>query len=1133
MSQRLRARFLRAGAAFTLFGIFFSTVVPQEVSERRQSAFADEIAAPAASATPLAAPSPQDATPDPSVTLVPKVTFGDLKNLQGTATGALSASIVSPLEGGASDSLATKLEVDTVEGAVLRVAVNGEPVDDTHLGSLTTDSKAHTAHYIYYGIPLHAGPNTIAVTPLGANNTAGVIAVRTVYGPGRPASFEQHLLAPLVADGRTPSTLEITALDAWGHHAQPGSVIKVAIVSGDVTFGASIQTPKATPAPGVATAPPTSGADAGGGAPLGPSLDLAVPSGGSIGIPLMPGLRPGQVTFHITSGEAISDASYYAAANVRKPFVNGLITVGTGSVPTAPQDQAGVPNGPNSRKGRIAVYGTGAVGKTGLATVSYDTADRLDASSATGPFVDDPSTRPYDTYGDSSVARDDALSRDHLFARYDRGQSHVLWGEFQASTSGPNSVGGFAQLVDGLQVEIANQGRRLSGFTARNDVAYGRLVIAPSGLSALAQPLQPNIVVGSENVTLIALDRRTGVIVTQTPLTRNVDYEIDYISGQIRFITIPLPFDDALNPQQILVRYEYGGPGVHAQTTGGRFETTLGRGVSGVKFGAGYVNDTNGVAGYSLLTQEVGSTFTGGSWSLAHAASAGNISDPSLDNIGGNGGQAFKGSFTRTEGANKVDLSFEDTTSGYANPFGGLSSPGLLDYRGSIARTFRTAQLTLSFDHQRNDYLGSDNSQSDASLKLRKAVGKRFSLTTGIAYLSTSAGTAFVPLPGETPDPLATPVPIVAGRSLQGTLGADWKIGPSLSLSALRTQDLGASTVASSPSETLAQATLDFGAKGRAYIRELFSAAPTQSFASSTAGFASASAATHITTFGFERSIGHATTLDDEYEIDSGGSGTTFHAISGVKETFAFGKHLRGDFSVQDATGDAQSGFTTYSGSLDYRPSDRLKVAASVQDRTGSGSGLTLFAAASGAINDDLSIFGNVNRSTGAGVASSDDRIGLAWRPSQSERGVTLFGYRSTSGLSALGGQSGVLSIDQLYRPTNRLELAGRYAYKLDGDSYFAAKTGLVGLRATQKIGDRFDIGGEVSTLTTANVPSASARGLSIEAGMRVTGSLRAAVGYNIRSVADPTLSNAPSKAGLYVTMTSLVDRIVGWGAKR
>ncbi|MGB8267509.1 MAG: hypothetical protein WCE44_14365 [Candidatus Velthaea sp.] len=1110
-----RGRIVRSAIALTLSALIFATVVPQRTLIQRFAASAAELVSPAPAASP---------------TLPPTVKFGELKGLKATATGTLSASITAPLEGGASDSLATALDVLTVEGATLHVEINGEAVDDSHLGQMTTDTAAHTARFVYYGVPLNPGPNRVVVTPLGAGNAAGPAATRTVYGPGRPVTFEQHLRAPLVADGRTAATLEVTALDAWGHHAQPGSVVKVQIIAGDVHFAAAAA-PAKSPDPAASSAPSPS-PSAGAVAAISPSLDLAMPSGGILTISLVPGLSAGQVSIHISSGEAASDGTYYAVADVRKPFVNGLITAGAGSVPDAPEDAAGIPNGPNSRKGRIALYGTGAVGKNGLLTVAYDTADRLDRSSSTGPSVDDPASRPYGTYGDSSIVRDDALSRDHLYARFDDGQSHALWGEFQATTSGPNSVGGFAQLVDGLQVTFANQDRRLTGFVARNDVAYGRLVLSPSGLSTLAQPLQPDIVVGSEIVSLIAIDRRTGIILSQTPLTRNVDYELDYTSGQIRFITIPLPFDDNLNPQQILVTYEYGGPGVHAQTVGGRFDSTLGRGPSAAKFGAGYVNDGNGTSDYSLFTQELSGTFSRGSWSLAHATSAGNIDDPAIANAGGKGGNAYKGSFTRTAGADKINLSFEDTSSGFANPFGGLSSPGLFDYRGSYAHSFKTAQLELSFDHQLNDYEGSRNAQSDASLKLRKAIGKRLSLTAGISYLSTSSGTALIPVAGETPDPLATPVPVDAARTLQAQVGADWKVGRVLSLSASHSQNLGASSVASSPAETVAQATLDFGASGRAYVRELFSAAPTESFAASTANAAAASSATHLTTIGFERALGHATTIDHELQIDQGAAGTTLQAVTGVKERFVFGKHLRGDVSVQDASGSAQSGFATYAGSLAYTPSSRLKISTSLEDRTGQGAGMTLFASALGAINDDLSVYGDISRSNGAGIASSDDRVGLAWRPSQSERGVTLFGYRETSGLSALGGRAGVLSIQQLYRPTGRLELVGSYAYKLDGDSYFAAKTGLFGLRATQKIGANYDLGAEFSSVTSANVPSAEAHGLAIEAGHRLTGSLRVAVGYNVRAIADPSLSNAPSRKGFYITMTSVVDRILGWGAQ-
>jgi hypothetical protein len=1104
----------RAGAAFMTIALFFIGVVPGS-----PAAEAGEVALVAAS---------------PGPTLAPKMSFGDLRHLQSTATGTLSASFLTPANGSAAESLATSVQIQTNEGATLRLEVNGELVDDKHLGELTTDTAAHTARYTYYGLPLKAGPNHILVTPLGANDARGPVAELTVFGPGRPVSFEQRLIRPLVADGQSTSTLEIVAIDAWGHRAQPGSVVKVQIAAGDVRFGKGVA-PASTPDP-AAPGPQGSPAGVASGGAVNPVLDLAIASGGMLDVPLVAGLAPGPITIHLASGDAVSDGTYYESANVRKPFVNGLVTAGAGSVPGAPQDAAGVPNGPNSRKGRIAVYGAGGVGPSGLLTFAYDTADTLDESSATGASQFDPADRPYGTYGDSSSVRDDALSRDHLYARYDQGQSHALWGEFQANTGSATGVGGFSELVDGLQVAIANKGRALSGFVARNDIAYGRLVLSPSGLSTLAQPLEPDIVVGSENVSVVAIDRRTGLILTQTQLTRNVDYTIDYVSGQVRFITIPLPFDEFLNPQSILITYEYGGASVHAQVVGGRFDTTLGGGATPVKLGAGYVEDGNGISNYSLFTQELSGAFHGGAWSLAHAESDGSINDPSatlttLANAGGNGGEAFKGTFAKAAGADRFTAGFDETSAGFANPFGGLSAPGLFDYRADYAHTFPTATLDLAFDHVYNDYEGAESAQSNAALKLRKNIGKRASITAGVGYVSTSSGTAFVPVPGESPGPLATPIPVTAASAMQATLGADWKVAKFLDLSASRTQNLSASTVASAPTETVAQAAFDFGPQGRAYIRELFSASPTDAVASSTADYTAVASATHLTTFGFEKALGKNTTIDDEYDITQGAGGTTLTASSGVKEKFLFGKFLRGDASFQQADGNTDAAFRTYSGSLSYTPTNRFRVSASVQDRTGTGAGLSLFASAIGAVNDDLSVYGDINRNEGTGIQSTDDRVGLAWRPSQNERGVTLLGYRETSGISALGGQAGVFSIEQIYRPTNRLELAGTYDYKLDGDSYFAAKTGLFGIRATQKIGARFDIGAEYSAVESVAVPTAGATGLALEAGLRM-GSMRAAVGYNVRAVADPSLSDTPSHKGYYVTFTSLVDRFFGWGAQ-
>ena len=44
--------------------------------------------------------------------------------------------------------------------------------------------------------------------------------------------------------------------------------------------------------------------------------------------------------------------------------------------------------------------------------------------------------------------------------------------------------------------------------------------------------------------------------------------------------------------------------------------------------------------------------------------------------------------------------------------------------------------------------------------------------------------------------------------------------------------------------------------------------------------------------------------------------------------------------------------------------------------------------------------------------------------------------------------------------------------------------------------------------------------------------SLRAAVGYNFGTTADATLAAAPTRKGVYATLTTTIDRIFGWGAQ-
>jgi hypothetical protein len=1044
--------------------------------------------------------------------------FGDLTHLTFSATGQLRASFVAPLPESAASGSATAVEVSTGLGGGVELRVNGDLIPFTKIGRRVVDTKSGETRFTYYGVPLQPGPNELQATPLGAGGARGTALAERIYGPGRPVHFDVKLDGTLHADGRTVRAVRVAAYDLWNHSALPGSIVRIAIAEGDARFGkveqarSDVRTPDAPHSEQV--------------------LELPLGDDGSVAVPVIPGLRPGTLRIAVTAtGDASGEGDFFVRPATREPIVAGLVTAGMGQVPSVPGEDPGAPNGSNSRRGRVALYATGEVARNTLGTLAYDTADVLHSSAVSGPFVADPNERPYSTYGDSSVRRDDALSRDHLYLRLDNDRNSAMWGEFQAQTGGRDGLGGFNLLVAGTKLELAGDRSKLTAFNARNDVAYARQVFAPSGISTLPELLRPEIVVGSETIVLVALDRHTGVVVSQTSLTRNVDYTLDYSTGFLRFINIPLPFDDHFNPQQILVQYEYAGSGNDAQTTGGRYETTLGAGQK-TRVGIGYVNDATGAGNFALFGQDVSGVLPGGTWSLGHLSSNGLIAGTSSDALAASGsGDAYRAALTQTRGPNRLALGFDWSSAGFSNPFGGFSTPGLLDYHASFTHSFvrRKGDVTFAFDHEQNQLPGYADTQSTLGVKVREQLTKRLGVTAGVSIQQGPIDQGMVPLAGATPAPAA----VVTGTTTQAQVGLDWKVLPNASLALNRTSDIGGSSSASQPGQTSAQFSVDVANKGRFYARELWSDAPTQSFAASTAALTTSALATHSTAFGFERLVGKGTTLDSEYVVEQTGNGSDIYSAMGVKQRFDFNKRLSGDAFVQHATaiGDNLSGFNVYGISATYGEGSRFRGTTSYQLRTGDNPGSTWALGAAGALSPDLSIQATVNNSRTSGTAYDDARVGVAWRPAQNDRGATLLEYERKDGsLDPLATHAEILSLEHVYRPSTRLELAGRYAYKLDGDSYYPAQTSLAALRARQTVGARFDIGGEMSYLDVKHVAGAQQAGVAIESGYRVGDGMRLAVGYNFSGSPDPALATAPTRRGIYLTATSVVDQIFGWG---
>jgi len=1050
--------------------------------------------APGATARVTAAPV-ADATPSDAATLPPIAHNGDLTHLIFTAREGLVATVIAPAPGGVAGTPVTKVVVQTIEGAGAEVSVDGTVVPATQLGERAVDGAAHTARYTYYGVPFKAGPNTVVVTALGADGLRGVPARYRIDGAGKPIAVRASLAGRLVADGRTPATLTIAAVDALGHSAQAGTQVLVTVRSGDVRLAL----------PGDDHPPGTN------------AVKLSLNADGKATVLVLPGPTSGTIALNVVAGDIATTAGAFVAPFLRHAFVTGLVSGGLGATP-GDEDGDGNVDGGASRRGRIAVSGSGEALAGVSLTFAYDTASRLAPLPGSGPFVADPADRPNQTYGDASTQRDDAVSTARLYARVEAGHDAFTYGQFNADLGGGDaSATSYHQVLDGARLQLADAGERARAtlFSARNDVAYARQTFAVSGLATLAT-LQPNIVPGSDVVTLVALDRRTGAPVSQTVLQPNVDYVLDDAVGGLRFIQVPLPFDAALDPQVVVVQYQYTGGATQSRTTGGDTSLRLGASSGAPTARVGYVNNVSGAGNFSIFEQALSGTLHGGSWSLVHADAAG---------FAGTGAGAFTngtGATTHfaladTSRALRLTLGYDSTSAGYQNPFGGFATPGLTDLRAALAHPLHGGgELSLSFDAQANRGLGNDTTQSQVALDWKQRYSR----------LKTHAGLGV--------RRQNTPTTAGASTAMQATAGVDYALGPKSTLSLTRIQDLGGSANAdlSQPTQTMAGIDLAVDKTTHAYLRSTWSATPQIGFAESTAA-ATSTSGTRVTTFGIDRNVGPNTAVTTQWALQNTGSGSDVYATNGVREHLSLSNALKGDafFQTSQDTGASSAGaFSVYGASLAYLRGG-FHASSAFQNRTGVAPGFDLQLGAGGALGGGVSLLGHLDDAVTAGLHNIDARVGLAWRPERDDRGASLLELERRTGNLTDGQElADTLAFDEAYRFGSRLEVDGRLAYKLDGDTYYAAHSELAGLRVDERIGSIYDLAAETRTLRVPGIAGAVQTGLAVEAGARLGNTLRFAAGYAFSGAADPALFAAPTHRGAYVTATSVVDRIFGWG---
>lgn len=198
-------------------------------------------------------------------------------------------------------------------------------------------------------------------------------------------------------------------------------------------------------------------------------------------------------------------------------------------------------------KGRLAFYLKGKIKGKYLLTASADTGEDDVENLFKG--LDDKDPRQllrridpdqyYPVYGDDSTSVADAPTRGKFYVRIERGDSHVMWGNFKSEIKGNGLLRNERALYGASAVykspTTTTFGERIveaHAYAAQAGTLPQRDIFRGTGGSVYFLKRQ-DVTRGSETVTVIVSDPVTGRILTRRTLRAGEDYDIDYIQGII------------------------------------------------------------------------------------------------------------------------------------------------------------------------------------------------------------------------------------------------------------------------------------------------------------------------------------------------------------------------------------------------------------------------------------------------------------------------------------------------------------------------------------------------------------------------------------------------------------------------
>lgn len=552
----------------------------------------------------------------------------------------------------------------------------------------------------FIAVPLAPGPHRLRISMRNSSGNERWDSV-AVHITGPPASFvAESARTTLLADGQTVEQMRVRVFDQWGVPVVNRPEITVA------TTGVQPVDPDAN----------------------GSSVGLqAVPdSAGWLTLRLRPGTAVMRGTVALSWSKIRQDLSVDII-----PATQPLLLVGVGRVGVGASADA---FGTLTARGRLD-------SRTSI-VASFDSR-RLDAGrDAFGRVADPLEATQYAILGDASAQRTTGSSRYKLSARVERGFDWLALGDI--STAGFASglqLSGYRRALPGVATQIRAGGISWQGFGSSTTQRLRQMQTRGAGISGPYR-LARNVREGTEQVALEtrAAENATRVLSRQV-LTRFVDYQIDYVSGDLLFKQ-PVPAMDGYgNSVFIVVLYESesGGPRSGVWGVRGAVDANQwlrGRGLDSMRVGTTMVQEAREAGGHRLIGADVRLLRARG-LELTGEAAWSRVGDSSGVATSLNGRMAFFGGAATLTGA------WMNVGREFGNPSNASVQGGTREYRFGGELRQGTRQIQFSHEWQQFGTLGLDRRRSAGAVteNLGKDVEIRATMTGDrFAGLSSPAG---------------------------------------------------------------------------------------------------------------------------------------------------------------------------------------------------------------------------------------------------------------------------------------------------------------------------------------------------------------------------------------------------------